>query len=78
MPRSSKPTSIRLAPKMRQALLQVAESRRWTLTQTINIACEELIGRYLFGKKVRRRKVSDAPIKPAPEFNDPPGWKPNQ
>lgn len=59
MPRIAKPTSIRLHPKVREGLLHVAQSRRWTLTQTMQVAFEEMIGRYLFNKKIRLRKPSD-------------------
>ena len=56
MPRTFVPTSIRLPPKIKAALMEVASSRRWNLSETILVACEELIGRYLFNKKVRKRK----------------------
>lgn len=59
MPRTSKPTSIRLAPKVRESLLHIAQSRRWSLTQTMQVAFEEMIGRYLFNRKIRLKKPAD-------------------
>jgi len=55
------PTSIRLPPKIKAGLQQIAESRRWHLSNTIIVACEEMIGRYLFGKKIRVKKPKGSP-----------------
>ena len=67
MPRIQ-PTSIRLPPKIKEGLRQIASTRKWTVAQTIVTACEEMIGRYLFGKKIRvkRPKGTASAEKPAP------------
>ena len=69
MPRIQ-PTSIRLPPKIKAGLQQIADSRKWHVSQAIVIACEEMIGRYLFGKKIRVKRPKGSPSAETPAKND--------